>query len=260
MRAMVIAAVAVVGLCGTTPSLAQTAVQRQGPVYGKDQAEADQPNFLVIVRLPEKAGNRFEFDVEEDSEAQFAAYAAGTQLASCLVASRSDEAERALSNAPLSSKERRSLARLTGKGTSCAGVLPGDPAIARGMVAEALYLERHSSPPPLPAIVEETLVDRFAAEEEKRNEHRPLAEVRLSGASDCLVASDLQTADALLRSRPGSEEEVALIDALFVNAPRCAGDRRPAFISLAYLRAYFASALQRASVAPATAGLFLARE
>ena len=88
----------------------------------------------------------------------------------------------------------------------------------RNLMAEEVYLMDQDDPLVLPANAPEYLENRNYAT------GRHPAAVATAKLSDCLTFNDVANSDALLRSRPGSDEEDEALEAIFPALETCAGE------------------------------------
>lgn len=196
------------------------------------------------------------FHPSQDTAESMGAFQRALTGSACIARTVGENVDKALGSKPMSRNEEPRLTRAFGKGKGCTKVPTGILSLQRGLLSSGSYLTSHEAPPTFPEHVDESLVQRFRVHERDWNEDRVPSDRILIDAANCLVVSDLELADALVRSEHGSAEEEAMMDRLFVENAQCAGPGRPPNVSRSFMRSFLSDALYRASVYEGTAPLF----
>ncbi|WP_265570533.1 hypothetical protein [Sphingomicrobium nitratireducens] len=237
---------------------------------GTAQAQFSSGYYERVTRMREirmKMANGSIFDTEvaksygpflpdRDSEKAFAHYRTYVEAARCVSTKQADAVEAALSHEPNSAAGKAAFEGLKDEASVCDAQDVLKSGLRRGLLSEGAYLVAFPAAPALPSTVTADRLKAFRASEFDRNAGRTEGEKALIDVADCLVLSDLSLADRVARSNAGDEDEKALLDAMFVAAPYCAGEERPTDLSRSVLRAFLSEALYRASVNEATRDLF----
>lgn len=229
-----------------SPAVAQTSPPPRPPSVTANIGQHDLNAPGVSVMDLNKHGENTAFLPGRDTGGSMAAYEAVTKVAECHRSVRASLIRRILETEPGSADEDRAFRRPFRQVPNCGGKLTNVAEIQRGSWSEVMYLDEFEAAPAFPAKTAPEIAAFITAEEE-RNGGRAAFDKAMIGVADCLVAGDLPTADALLRSKHGGPEEAKLMDDLFKATPECAGAQRPQTVSRTFLRAFIADSLYSAS-------------
>lgn len=187
------------------------------------------------------------FRPDRDTRQSFYAYNQMLDYGKCTSGIGKDLVDRALDQQPMSAAEQAQYLQIDTRLKSCARAgLSNIHSLRRGSFAEGLYHKMKVDAATLPQLVKSSPdYTTFAQGEVAYNKLRDQSDQPFIAATNCMASERPALADAVLRTKHGSDAEASAMDALFAGAPDCAGAVRPSNISRSFIRAFLADSLRR---------------
>lgn len=186
---------------------------------------------------------------DHDTKDSIKSYKDAVTVGQCIVRAHAQEAQHALDTIPGSAASSPSFNRLFATAQGCGPEKLERQGLMRGILSEAAYLAAKPKAPILPSMPDAAHLKAFREAEYERNQARHETEQVIGDIANCLVLSNLSLADRLARAPNGTDEEEALLGAMFETAPYCAGPTRPEKLGKSFFRAFLMESLYRATIA-----------
>lgn len=188
--------------------------------------------------------------LERNDAVETAQYAQMQAYGGCLTRIGKSYSTKMIDASPGSASERALYVGAQDRFKGCP-MAKGNPPyyMMRGSLAEASYKSAHKGDASDLPVANEVLLKAFMTEQAPRLSETPDGLGAAAAAMTCLAATAPQTSHRIIVAKHGSDEEKALMDSIFKEAPGCSSGKPPEGVSRSMMRALLAQGLYRWSLA-----------